>query len=195
MSSTICQPEPLKGAPLVFFDTETTGLSWASGDRLCEIAAMKFSPEGEFLGYFHEYVNPCREIHPRAQAVHGLTSEFLDDKPLFSDVAFEFAEYIRGCSLVAHNALFDTGFIENELAISGAPTLSELGCSVVDTLAMAKRLYPGQKNTLDALCDRFHVDRSGRIKHGAMIDTELLVKVYDVLMREALMQKRSCRLV
>lgn len=191
MSSSISRLEPESGTPLIFFDTETTGLSWADGDRLCEIAALKYSPDGEFLGEFHSYFNPCREVHPRALAVHGLTNDFLSDKPFFSEKAFEFADFVKGGSLIAHNALFDTGFLENELAEAGAPTLSELDCCVVDTLAMAKRLFPGQKNTLDALCDRFHIDRSERTNHGAMIDTKLLQCVFYSLLAKSVLQVQS----
>jgi DNA polymerase-3 subunit epsilon len=163
----------------IALDTETTGLSTAEGHRILEVAGIEIVNR-KFTGrQFHYYINPQREVEEEALRIHGLSNEFLLDKPLFGDIAQEFIEFIDGAELIIHNAPFDVGFLNNEFKLlnkkSGVITDY---CTVLDTLVMARNMYPGQRNTLDALCKRFEVDNSQRDLHGALIDADLLIQVY-----------------
>lgn len=166
----------------IVFDTETTGLDAANGDRLIEIGCIEIVNRIPTGREFHCYLNPERNIHPDAVAVHGLTEEFLRDKPLFKDVADLFLAFIGDAPLVAHNAAFDLGFINAELARVSRPALGH--DRVVDTLALARRRHPAGPNTLDALCKRYGIDLSQRTKHGALLDSMLLASVYVELLGE-----------
>jgi DNA polymerase-3 subunit epsilon len=166
----------------IVIDTETTGLDAANGDRLIELGCVEIVNRIPSGREFHRYLNPERDIHRDAVAVHGLTGEFLKDKPLFSDVAEEFLDFLGQAPLVAHNATFDLAFINAELARSGR---SALGAErVVDTLALARRRHPAGPNNLDALCKRYGIDLSKRTKHGALLDSMLLAAVYVELLGE-----------
>jgi DNA polymerase-3 subunit epsilon len=166
----------------IVFDTETTGLNAAGGDRLIEIGCVEIVNRIPTGREFHRYLNPERDIHPDAVAVHGLTPEFLKDKPLFKDVADEFLGFIADAPLVAHNATFDLGFINAELERTARPVLS--ADRIVDTLALARRRHPAGPNSLDALCKRYGIDLSQRTKHGALLDSMLLAGVYVELLGE-----------
>lgn len=160
-------------------DTETTGIDPAQGHRIIEIAAIELI-DRRFTGErFHIYINPEREIDAKAQEVHGISLDFLANKPIFADVFNDFFQFIDGAQLIIHNAPFDTGFINHEFKRFNR-TLKPLDhyCSIVDTLAMARKLHPGQKNSLDALCKRYHIDNTKRVLHGALIDADLLARVY-----------------
>ena len=162
----------------IILDTETTGLSVEQGHRIIEIGCVEMKNRRPTGNNFHHYVNPQRAIDAGAQAVHGLSTEFLSTKPLFADVAQQLWDYLSGAELVIHNAPFDMGFLEMEFARLGfAQKLSEV-CTVTDTVAMARRLNPGQKANLDALCKRYNVDNSNRDLHGALLDARLLADVY-----------------
>jgi len=167
----------------VILDTETTGLEVRLGDRVIEIGCVELVGRKLSQRRFHCYLNPERRIEAGAQAVHGLTDEFLADKPKFADIAAEFVDFVRGAELVIHNAAFDVGFLDHELAIAGAEPLAAVCSGVVDTLAMARELHPGRKNSLDALCERYLIDNSNRILHGALLDAELLAEVYLAMTR------------
>lgn len=162
----------------IILDTETTGFYYDRGDRLIEFAGLEMIDRRLTGNYLHLYVHPERDIPEEAVRVHGITLEKLADKPKFAEVAAQIADFIRGADLVIHNAAFDMGFLDMELGRAGLPTATQLAAEVTDTLAMAKGLYPGQKNSLDALCTRLGVDRSKRVYHGALIDCELLGEVY-----------------
>lgn len=169
----------------IFLDTETTGLRVEDGNRILEIAAVemfsrKLSPPERHL---HRYINPERESEEGALNVHGLTQEFLADKPKFADIAHEFVEFVRDAELIIHNAPFDVAYLNMELGRLGLGKITDYVSGVVDTLVMAKDSFPGKRNSLDALCDRFEVDRSNRVLHGALIDCELLAEVYLCLTR------------
>lgn len=160
----------------IVFDTETTGLDPASGHRLVEIGCVELIGRIETGRSFHAYINPKRSIPPEAEAVHGLSEHFLSDKPAFGDIVEELLEFFGDAPLIAHNAPFDMGFLDWELKVCGRP---QLGIErAIDTLAMARMRHPGAKHTLDALCTRYGVDRSHRIKHGALLDAQLLAQVY-----------------
>jgi DNA polymerase-3 subunit epsilon len=163
----------------VVLDTETTGLSWERGNRVVEIGCIELLERRPTGQRFQRYLNPGREMEPGAQEVTGLTLEFLSDKPVFAQVAGEFLEFIRGAELIIHNADFDVGFLNYELALLGANfgRISD-HASVLDTLALARERYPGQRNSLDALCRRLGVDNGHRKLHGALLDAELLSDVY-----------------
>jgi DNA polymerase-3 subunit epsilon len=166
----------------IVLDTETTGLDAANGDRLIEIGCIELINRIPTGREFHRYLNPERDLHPDAVAVHGLTAEILKDKPLFKDVAGDFLAFIGDAPLVAHNASFDLGFINAELArTSRAPLATN---RVIDTLALARRRHPAGPNTLDALCKRYGIDLSARTKHGALLDSMLLASVYVELLGE-----------
>ncbi|MDD2926799.1 DNA polymerase III subunit epsilon [Rhodoferax sp.] len=167
----------------IFLDTETTGLSADNGDRIIEIGCVEMLHRKLTGNNLHIYVNPGRDSHEEALKVHGITTEFLKDKPRFEEIAEELIAYLRGAAIVIHNAPFDLGFLDMELARIGQPKLATLVASVTDTLVMAKELYPGKRNSLDALCDRLEVDNSGRTLHGALLDAELLADVYINLTR------------
>ena len=160
----------------IVFDTETTGLSPANGDRIVEIGCVELVNRVETGRTFHSYFNPCRPMSSDAEAVHGLSDRFLSDKPLFEDVCEQLLEFVGDAPMVAHNAAFDFGFVNHELASCGRPTVC--GSRMVDTLVLSRQRFPGAKHSLDALCTRFGVDRSVRIKHGALIDAQLLAQVY-----------------
>ena len=161
----------------IIFDTETTGLSPEDGDRIIEIGAIELVNRFPTGNTFHEYIHPGdREIHPDAERIHGISLEQLKDKPRFEDILPKFLEFFASGTLIAHNAKFDVGFFDAELArLKQGPIDST---RVVDTLAIAKRKFPGARNSLDALCDRFGISRASRTLHGALLDSELLADVY-----------------
>lgn len=163
----------------IVLDTETTGLEPAEGHRIIEIGCVELDNR-RFTGRrFHQYLQPDRRIDDGAVEVHGITNDFLADKPRFTDVVEDFLEFVRGAELVIHNAPFDVGFLNHELRLLGGDyRLLDAYCSVLDTLALARRLHPGQKNSLDALCKRYAVDNSRRELHGALLDAEILADVY-----------------
>jgi DNA polymerase-3 subunit epsilon len=167
----------------VFLDTETTGLSPAQGHRIIEIAAVEAINRRLTKNHFHIYLNPDREIDQGAQEVHGITLEFLQDKPRFADIADEFLQFVAGAELIIHNAPFDVGFLNAELGKIDKPEIESISGSVIDTLKMAKDMRPGQRNSLDALCRHFGVDNSKRTLHGALLDAELLADVYMAMTR------------
>lgn len=160
----------------IVFDTETTGLNPAMGDRIVEIGCVELFNRVESGRYFHAYFNPQRAMPSDAEAVHGLTNLFLSDKPLFADRVEELLEFIEDSPLVAHNAGFDFSFLNFELERCGRSTVC--ASRMVDTLLLARSKHPGAKHSLDALCTRFGVDRSMRVKHGALLDAQLLAQVY-----------------
>jgi DNA polymerase-3 subunit epsilon len=163
----------------IVLDTETTGLEPAQGHRIIEIGCVELVNRRRTENRFHCYLQPHREIDGGAIEVHGITREFLAGKPHFADIAYDFLEFVRGAELIIHNAAFDVGFIDYELTLLGE-TWGELGdhCRVTDTLALARRLHPGQRNSLDALCKRYGIDTSQRQLHGALLDAEILADVY-----------------
>ena len=160
----------------IVFDTETTGLSPAGGDRMVEIGCVEMFNRVETGRTFHSYFNPGRPMPSEAEAVHGLSDRFLSDKPNFHERCEELLDFIGDSPMVAHNAGFDFGFINHELGQCGRPTVC--ASRMIDTLAIARQKFPGAKHSLDALCTRFGVDRSQRIKHGALLDAQLLAQVY-----------------
>jgi len=160
----------------IVFDTETTGLDPSTGDRIVEIGCVEMFNRAETGRHFHAYFNPGRPMPAGAEAVHGLSDIFLSDKPSFSDKAEELLEFLEDSPLVAHNASFDFGFLNHELGLCGRQVIC--ATRMVDTLALARSRHPGAKHSLDALCTRFGVDRSQRIKHGALLDAQLLAQVY-----------------
>ena len=167
----------------IFLDTETTGLSADSGDRIVEIGCVELFNRRLTGNNRHFYLFSGRESHEEAFKVHGISSEFLKDKPKFEAVADELLAYLEGAEVIIHNAPFDLGFLNMELSLIGRPALNEIVTSVTDTLQMAKELFPGKRNSLDALCARLGVDNSGRTLHGALLDAELLADVYINLTR------------
>ncbi len=160
----------------IIFDTETTGLNPATGDRMVEIGCVEILNRVETGRTYHAYFNPEREMPAEAEAVHGLSAHFLSDKPLFGHVVEELLEFIGDAPLVAHNASFDFGFLNHELGRCGRPAVCLT--RMRDTLALARSKHPGAKHSLDALCVRFGIDRSHRVKHGALLDAQLLAQVY-----------------
>jgi len=167
----------------VVLDTETTGLDFRLGDRVIEVGCVELLNRKLTGQRFHRYINPEREVEAGALAVHGLSNEFLQDKPKFGEIVAEFLEFIQGAELVIHNAGFDVGFLNNELALSRLSPLDQCCSGVVDTLKLARELHPGRKNSLDALCERYEIDNSGRTLHGALLDAELLAEVYLAMTR------------
>ena len=167
----------------IVLDTETTGLSAAGGDRIIEIGCVELLHRKLTGNNKHFYLNPERDSHEDALKVHGISNEFLRDKPKFAAVADELLEYVAGAEIIIHNAQFDVGFLDRELELMGRPPFTEFAGSVTDSLAMAKELFPGKRNSLDALCARLGVDNSGRTLHGALLDAELLADVYINLTR------------
>lgn len=163
----------------IVLDTETTGIEPAQGHRIIEIGCVEMVNRKLTGRTYHQYINPQREVEAEAIAVHGITNEFLTDKPVFADIAEEFKAFIKGGELVIHNAPFDVGFIDHEFARLG-PQLGRVRdiCSVIDTLVLARKIHPGQKNNLDALCRRYMIDNSQRTLHGALLDSEILADVY-----------------
>ena len=163
----------------VILDTETTGISTAEDHRIIEIGCVEMVNRRLTGQNFHQYINPHREIDAGAIEVHGITNEFLADKPSFEDIAEDFLQFIEGAELIIHNAPFDVGFIDHELKkLSGEKRRVNSLCTVLDTLKMARDKHPGQKNNLDALCKRYDVDNSNRELHGALLDAEILADVY-----------------
>jgi DNA polymerase-3 subunit epsilon len=167
----------------IVLDTETTGLSAEGGDRIIEIGCVELVGRKLTGNNKHFYLNPGRDSHEDALRVHGISNEFLKDKPKFAAVADELLEYLQGAEIIIHNAAFDVGFLNKELELVGRPAFRSFVDGITDTLAMAKELYPGKRNSLDALCDRLGVDNSGRTLHGALLDAELLADVYINLTR------------
>jgi DNA polymerase III subunit epsilon len=167
----------------IFLDTETTGLYPEQGHRVIEIAAVETFNRRLTGNHFHYYLNPEREIDPAAQEVHGITLDFLQDKPLFHMIADELIAFIRDAELIIHNAPFDVGFLNSELGRIGLQPIREICGKVTDTLKMAKDARPGQRNNLDALCKHFGIDNSKRTLHGALLDAELLAEVYLAMTR------------
>jgi len=163
----------------IVLDTETTGLDAAQGHRVIEIGCVEIENRRLTGRHFHCYLNPDREIDEGAVQVHGITSEFLADKPRFAQVRDDFLQFVSGAELIIHNAPFDLSFLDSELALAGsAHTSMQLLCPVTDTLQMARKKHPGQRNSLDALCKRYEVDNSQRELHGALLDAEILADVY-----------------
>jgi len=163
----------------VVLDTETTGISTADDHRIIEIGCVELINRRLTGQTFHQYINPQREIDAGAMEVHGITPEFLADKPLFAEISDEFLAFIDGAELIIHNAAFDVGFIDHELAkLKGEKRRTADIATVLDTLKMARDKHPGQKNNLDALCKRYEVDNSNRDLHGALLDAEILADVY-----------------
>ena len=163
----------------IVLDTETTGLEPTDGHRIIEIGCVELVDRRLTGNTYHQYIQPDREIDAGAVEVHGITGEFLQDKPRFADVATEFIEFIDGAELVIHNAPFDVGFIDHEFKLldQRGDTIKQ-HCKVLDTLLLARRLHPGQRNSLDALCRRYEIDNSQRELHGALLDAEILADVY-----------------
>ena len=170
----------------IILDTETTGLYADGGDRLVEFAGLEMVNRQMTDKNLHLYIHPERDMPEEAARVHGLTIEVLEGKnaPPFARVGRQIADFLRGAELIIHNAKFDVGFLNMEFRRMGLPTVEELGCTVTDTLLMAREMFPGQKASLDALCNRFSVDRSKRVLHGALIDCELLGEVYLAMTRQ-----------
>jgi DNA polymerase-3 subunit epsilon len=160
----------------IVFDTETTGLNPAAGDRMVEIGCIEIYDRIETGRHYHCYFNPGRDMPYEAEAVHGLSTQFLASKPSFSDKAEELLEFLEDSPLIAHNAGFDFGFLNHELGLCGRPAVCMT--RMRDTLALARSKHPGAKHSLDALCTRFGIDRSHRVKHGALLDAQLLAQVY-----------------
>ena len=167
----------------IFLDTETTGLYPAHGHRIIEIAAIEMVNRRPTNNHFHVYLNPEREIDPAAQEVHGITLEFLHDKPLFKTIAQDMMNFISDAELIIHNAPFDVGFLNSELGRIGLQPIETMCGKITDTLKMAKDSRPGQRNNLDALCRHFGIDNSKRTLHGALLDAELLAEVYMAMTR------------
>ena len=166
----------------IVLDTETTGLEPDLGHRIIEIGCVELAGRGVGDALFHHYLNPERDSDPRAFEVHQLSREFLSDKPLFAQVAEAFLEFVSGAELLIHNAAFDVNFLDAELKRIGLGPLAN-HCTITDTLGMARKLYPGQRNGLDALCRRLDVDNSSRVAHGALLDAGLLAEVYLAMTR------------
>lgn len=163
----------------IVLDTETTGLEPAQGHRIIEIGCVELIDRRHTNAHYHQYINPKREIDAGALEVHGITTEFLSDKPVFSQVVDDFISFVEGAELVIHNAAFDVGFIDHELKSVGhkVKSIKDI-CTVVDSLSLARKKHPGQKNNLDALCKRYEIDNSNRQLHGALLDSQILADVY-----------------
>ncbi len=163
----------------VILDTETTGLEPTRGHRIIEIGCVEMVNRRLTGNHYHVYINPRREVDDGAIEVHGITNEFLADKPFFEDIAQSFIDYVKDSELVIHNAPFDVGFLNHEFSLLNKPVGKvEDYCSVLDTLVLARQMHPGQKNNLDALCKRYGIDNSHRDLHGALLDSEILADVY-----------------
>jgi len=167
----------------IFLDTETTGLEHKLGHRIIEIGCVEMRNRRLTDCHFHCYINPERDIDAGALSVHGISLEFLQDKPRFADIAAEFLDFVRGAELIIHNAAFDVGFLNAELARLDLAPLDTVCHGIQDTLRMAKDLHPGKKNNLNALCERYAVDNSHRTLHGALLDAEILAEVYMAMTR------------
>lgn len=162
----------------IVLDTETTGLSAEGGDRIIELGCVELVNRKLTGNNLHLYLNPERDSHEDALKVHGISNEFLRDKPKFAERVQDILQYLQGAELIIHNASFDVGFLDKELELVGLAPLSAHVGGVIDTLAMAKEMFPGKRNSLDSLCDRLGVDNSSRTLHGALLDAELLADVY-----------------
>ena len=167
----------------IILDTETTGLDPKLGHRVIEIAAVEIVDRRLTGNHFHRYVNPGRASEDGALQVHGLTEDFLRDKPKFGDIAKEFIEFVAGAELIIHNAAFDCAFLDSELALLDLTCIGEHCPQVLDTLRMARDLHPGKKNNLNSLCERYQIDNSARTLHGALLDANLLAEVYLAMTR------------
>ena len=167
----------------LILDTETTGLNARTGDRILELGCVELVNRRLTGNNLHFYINPERDSDPGALAVHGLTTEFLSDKPKFGEIADQFRDFIQGADLIIHNAPFDIGFLDVEFALLGLPQVSTYCGEIIDTLARAKQMFPGKRNSLDALCDRFGISNAHRTLHGALLDSELLAEVYLAMTR------------
>jgi DNA polymerase-3 subunit epsilon len=167
----------------IVLDTETTGLNARLGDRIIEIGCVELVSRRLSGNHFHRYLNPEREVEEGALRVHGITNEFLQDKPRFADIAREFLDYVRGAELVIHNAAFDVEFLNFELEKLRLDPVEAHVARVIDTLATARELHPGKRNSLDALCERYQIDNSHRTLHGALLDAELLAEAYLAMTR------------
>lgn len=167
----------------IVLDTETTGLDAKNGDRIIEVGCVEILSRRITDGHFHAYVNPEREIDAGATRIHGITLEDLAAKPKFPAIAREFLDFIRGAELIIHNADFDVEFLDMELARAGLPRLSTHVAGIVDTLAHARELHPGRKNSLDALCERYFINHANRTLHGALLDARLLAECYLAMTR------------
>lgn len=161
----------------IVLDTETTGLEPSQGHRIIEIGCVELIGRRPTGNTFHQYLNPDREIDARAIEIHGLTNEFLADKPRFEDVAEELRDYLRDAELVIHNAAFDVGFLNHEFRLANLGKLEDIA-TILDTLEMARAMHPGQRNSLDALCKRYEINNAHRTLHGALLDSEILADVY-----------------
>ncbi|WP_133127086.1 DNA polymerase III subunit epsilon [Legionella nagasakiensis] len=162
----------------IVLDTETTGIGPEKGHRIIEIGCVELLDRKLTGNHFHVYLNPQREVEEGAFRVHGISTEFLQDKPLFQDIVSEFIQFIEGSELIIHNAPFDVGFLNAELTQIKWPKSLEAHCGIVDTLILAREKHPGQRNSLDALCKRYEIDNSNRQLHGALLDAEILAFVY-----------------
>jgi DNA polymerase-3 subunit epsilon len=167
----------------IVLDTETTGLNPRSGDRIIEIGCVELINRQLTGNNFHSYINPERDSEEGALAVHGLTTEFLSDKPKFAEIAAELRDYIAGAEIIIHNAPFDVGFLDAEFKRLDIPRFHEHVAKVTDTLVQAKEMHPGKRNSLDALCDRYGISNAHRTLHGALLDAELLAEVYLAMTR------------
>ena len=167
----------------IILDTETTGLEPEQGHRIVELACVEIVNRRFTRSNFHRYLNPERESDPAALQIHGLTTEFLQEKPKFADIADEFLQYVGDAELIIHNAPFDIAFLNAELALVGGGAIIDYCSHITDTLRMAKDLHPGKRNSLDALCERYQVDNSKRTLHGALLDAELLGEVFLAMTR------------
>lgn len=167
----------------IILDTETTGLDFRTGDRVIEIGCVEMLDRQLTGVRFHKYINPERDVPAGAVAIHGLTGDFLADKPKFADIAEEFIAFVRGAELIIHNAPFDTGFLNHELGLMRRESLGQLCAGVTDTLRMARDLRPGKRASLDVLCGEFGINNTHRTLHGALLDAELLAEVYLAMTR------------
>jgi len=167
----------------IFLDTETTGLDPNQGHRIIEIAAVEMNNRQLTTNYYHSYLNPGRNIDPAAQEVHGITLEFLQDKPTFKDIAADFLSFIKDSEIIIHNAPFDVGFLNMELGKISFDELEMHSVSIFDSLKLAKEIRPGQRNNLDALCRSYNIDNTSRSFHGALLDAQLLGDVYIAMTR------------
>ena len=163
---------------IIVLDTETTGLEPAAGHNIIEIGCVEMFNRRLTGKTYHQYIKPDRQVDAEAVQVHGITNDFLEDKPKFNQVMQEFVDFVRGAELVIHNAAFDIGFLDTELARNGFPERMEDFCTVTDSLLLARKKHPGQKNNLDALCNRYGINNSHRELHGALLDSEILADVY-----------------
>lgn len=167
----------------IILDTETTGLDPALGNRIIEIGGVEIVDRQATGKHFHRYINPERDSEEGALKVHGITSEFLADKPKFREIAQEFLDYVSGAELVIHNAPFDLSFLNHELRLLDMKPMKTHCPSVIDTLKQARELHPGKRNSLDALCERYQINNAGRTLHGGLLDAQLLAEVYLAMTR------------